>query len=84
MTIPDWIKGIIRGGGGFNMNRQREGGGVSREDVAAWTIRCLANPRCEGSGEIIQAIIDNRCTQLGLPKDMSLEAHLSHVLKDKK
>ena len=30
------------------------------EAVAAWIIRCLANPKCEGSADVLNSIVDRR------------------------
>ncbi len=31
--------------------------------IVEWTIRCLANPSCEGSAEVLAAIIEQRASK---------------------
>lgn len=63
MKIRDWVTSIIKGSGGFLMWEDRE---VvifhhSREEgIADFVIRCLSNPLCEGSEDVLQAIMQQR------------------------
>ncbi len=61
--ITDWIHEIIDGSGGLHDFEDHEiaTSNVSRDEVvAAWTIRCLANLKCEGSANALQEIIKRR------------------------
>lgn len=60
VDIRAWIERILGQGGGFASFVRHEGGGTGRADVAAWVIRCLANPDCEGSQEVLDAIVERR------------------------
>ncbi len=63
MEIDNWLKDIIHGSGGFEDFENYEGlvHSVSREhSIAAFVIRCLGNPDCEGSGEVLDKIEANR------------------------
>ena len=64
--IKLWVKRILGQGGGFASFVRHEGGGIGRADVAAWVIRCLANPTCEGSQEVLDAIVAHRAEVLRL------------------
>jgi hypothetical protein len=68
ITISEWITGIIDGPGGLHDYERCELASptVPRDEaVAAWVIRCLANPRCEDSDGILAAIQEQRekCTK---------------------
>jgi hypothetical protein len=59
MEINTWIKQVISGPGGMNNYEETEvvvWHKPEREAVAAWVIRCLANPECEGSEDVLNAI----------------------------
>lgn len=63
MDINKWISNIIEGTAGFKVCEEREImiHHISRiHSVSAWTIRCLANPECEGSKEVLDSIIKQR------------------------
>lgn len=60
IDIEKWIGRIINGGTGFKAWEDRECVifHTSREEgIAAFVIRCLGNPRCEGSKEVLSAIL---------------------------
>jgi len=57
--IHNWIHNIIEESGGFKSCEKHEimVHNISREhSIAAWVIRCLANPDCEGSKETLESI----------------------------
>lgn len=61
--IAGWCQLVIEGGGGMNVYEQRELATWpkgERVGAAEWTVRCLANPGCDGSAEVLSAIIRNR------------------------
>lgn len=61
--ISHWCRDIIEGVGGLNDFERYELAvpNVSeRVWAAAWTLRCLANPKCEGSDDVLRAIMDRR------------------------
>lgn len=61
--IPEWITQIIDGPAGLHSFEEHEIATptIPRDEaVAAWVIRCLANPLCEGSEEVFQAIAARR------------------------
>lgn len=63
MTISEWINSIINGPAGMNDFERHELVLWLESDrycAASWAIRCLANPLCEGSGEVLAAIIEQR------------------------
>lgn len=63
IDIAEWIKRCIEGTGGLLSFEKHEMAVrlASDEVVAAdWIIRCLANPNNEGSGDVLQAIIQRR------------------------
>lgn len=63
INIEKWLGRIIHGTGGFKNCEKYEAmlHHISREySIAEWVIRCLANPECEGSNEVIEAIIKQR------------------------
>lgn len=65
-VIGKWCRRIIEGVGGMNDYEKYETviwHVPDRVAVADWTIRCLANPKCEGSQEILEAIIERRKEQ---------------------
>jgi len=64
--IYDWIHDIVTGVGGFFDYEKYEWPiyNCTREEfIAAFVIRCLANPNCEGSNEILQEIVERRMKQ---------------------
>lgn len=71
--IDKWINQVIKGSGGFIVWEDRECivhslDGRSREEgVAAFVLRCLANPHCEGSEEVLNAIYKQRQKVINKP-----------------
>jgi len=64
--IEDWIDNVIEGPAGFKSWEEHEFvvHHKSREySIAAWVIRCLANPECEGSQMVIDSIIERTKTK---------------------
>lgn len=61
--IYEWIKKCIEGTGGL-LNYERYEWAIRNDTdemtAASWIIRCLANPKSEGSEEVLQAIIERR------------------------
>lgn len=59
--MKEWCKRVVHGAGGLRAYFARE---VKRratlEDAVAFTIRALANPRCEGSAEVLAIIMAQR------------------------
>lgn len=63
MNIVEFSKKIIEGVGGLQDFEYYEiaSPNYSRDVSAAiWTIKCLANPKCEGSEEVLSAILERR------------------------
>jgi hypothetical protein len=61
--IAAWIRDIIEGSGGMDQFEEREmviWHVSERIAAASWAVRCLANPRCKGSAEVLAAIIARR------------------------
>lgn len=59
MTASSWAHRIIEGPGGLKAFEERELADTSMSpSVAAvvWALRCLANPNCEGSAEVLEMI----------------------------
>lgn len=83
--IRAWCQAIIDDAGGLKSFHKYELGGsrATMYDSAQWVIRCLANPKCVGAGETIQAILNERARKLGLPDD-DLEMNLAAGLLDDK
>lgn len=57
--IKAWVRGVIEGRGGMNDYEEREWvvwHVPDRVAAADWVVRCLANPDCEGSAEMLAAI----------------------------
>lgn len=63
ISIAGWIHEMIEGSGGMNDFEAHELV-IWHEDervaAARWIIRCLGNPRCAGSDEVLQAIMQRR------------------------
>jgi hypothetical protein len=62
-TISEWINQIINGPAGMNDFERHELVDWLESDrycAASWAIRCLANPHCEGSQEVLDAVIEQR------------------------
>lgn len=72
MEIKTWVNNIVNGPTGFKVQEDREY--IVYHDreigVAEFVIRCLANPACDGSQQIIDSIIERRaelgCAAFGL------------------
>ncbi len=63
MDINNWVKRIIKGPAGFDVWEDRECVIFhhSREEgIAEFVLRCLANPNCEGSDKVLDAIMQER------------------------
>jgi len=61
IDINAWCEGIITGVGGLDdYNRYERAGLDTQLDAVKWAIRCLANPKCAGSAEVLAAIIERR------------------------
>jgi hypothetical protein len=60
--ITKWIKRIVNGAGGFKVQEDREFILYADREagVAEFVLRALANPRCEGSKEVVEAICKHR------------------------
>ena len=59
IDIHAWCIQVIEGPGGMRVYEDREVVEWNipiRHAVAEWVIRCLANPSCDGSAEVIAAI----------------------------
>jgi hypothetical protein len=64
-NIANWVKRIVDGEAGlheFEDTEMFEDANAGERDirVATWTIRCLANPNCAGSGKVIDEILKER------------------------
>ena len=67
ITASSFARQIIEGPGGMNDYEEREvvvWPTSERVAAAMWTLRCLANPACEGSAEALDAIIKQREAKL--------------------
>lgn len=63
MNITEWIDKIINGPGGmadFERHEWVDWLDSDRYCAVSWALRCLANPACEGSEDVLQAILDRR------------------------
>lgn len=81
-SIEGWLLDVIHGAGGLKAYYRKEvRTRASLDDAGKWIIRCLANPKCNGSGMVVQAILDQRALKLGLVSD-DLEARLAGGLLD--
>jgi hypothetical protein len=60
--ITKWIKEIVNGVGGLRDYHTYEmcGSEPTLEEAIAFALRCLANPDCEGSQNVLDAIIQKR------------------------
>lgn len=70
MEIDEWVNRIINGIGGFKSWEEHEIviHNSREESIAAFVIRCLANPQCKGSRDVIDAIIAQREKLLNTPE----------------
>ena len=62
-VVADWVKDIIEGPQGMNSFQRHEmviWNEPERIAAANWVLRCLANPRCEGSDQMLHAILERR------------------------
>lgn len=60
MDISAWIKSRIDNLHDFERCEAALPTIPRDEAVGAWIIRCLANPECDGSAELIEAIVRRR------------------------
>jgi hypothetical protein len=63
MDIQKWVNRIIKGASGFEVWEDREAvifNNSREEGIAEFVLNCLANPKCEGSADILQAILELR------------------------
>ena len=63
MEINSWVNRVIKGIGGFESWEDHESvmfHNSREEGIAEFVIRCLANPFCEGSDKVLEAIIEQR------------------------
>lgn len=61
--IGAWCQRVIEGVGGMNDFERYELGVWNESDrvaAARWVLRSLANPRCEGSRDVLDAIEERR------------------------
>jgi hypothetical protein len=66
VDVLAWIESVVTGGGGFQSFEQHEMPLFTHErdvELASFVVRCLANPRCEGSAEVLAAIQRRRSEQ---------------------
>jgi hypothetical protein len=63
MEINNWINKIIKGPTGFETWEDREGvifHNSREEGIADFVIKCLSNPSCNGSSEVLEFILNQR------------------------
>lgn len=63
MDIQNWVNQVIKGPGGFLSWEDHEiptYHNTREEQIAAFVLRCLANPDCKGSREVLEAIMEKR------------------------
>lgn len=63
MTATEFATNIIEGAGGLADFEERESPTWphgERVGVVLWTLRCLANPDCQGSEQAVAAILARR------------------------
>ena len=68
--IEEWVNKIIFGSGVLHAFEYHEFAScnIDRDEaVARWVIRCLANPKCEGSEEVLTAIVERRLGTVNCP-----------------
>jgi hypothetical protein len=59
--VKKWCRDIVEGIGGLDdFNRYEMACLDSQLDAVEWAVRCLANPKCEGSREVLDAIESRR------------------------
>lgn len=80
MDIPSFITRIVNGPGGFKVQEDREFIVYPDREVglAGFVVRCLANPQCEGSQEVLDAILARRA-KVSVVVAPAPEAHLRPV-----
>ena len=64
--LVDFAESIIFGVGGLEDKYMYEGAVDNLphdQTVVIWTLKCLANPECEGSAEILRLISERRAEQ---------------------
>lgn len=64
--LKAWCRDIVSGTGGLEAWHKYECGGTEPTlvEVVEWTIRCLGNPKCDGSAQVVEAILNQRDFQL--------------------
>jgi hypothetical protein len=66
--LKTWCNSIINGAGGLRAYNKHEHAGMTTQlHAVEWTIRCLANPKCEGSQEVLDAILEERAKKAAQP-----------------
>jgi hypothetical protein len=66
VTLLSWVEQVVTGGGGFQAFEAHEMPLFAYErdiELASFVIKCLANPRCEGSAKVLAAIERQRREQ---------------------
>jgi len=60
--LKAWCVRIVEGPGGLEDWHKYECFGTepTTVEVVEWVIRCLGNPKCEGSSQVLEAIADRR------------------------
>lgn len=58
--IDRWIARRIDGDGGYKSMVEHEWGIETLHGAAAFVLRCLANPDCEGADEVLASILKQR------------------------
>lgn len=66
-TLEKWCKDIMMSAGGFRVWEDREFVIHKNRDIAIveWTIRCLGNPKCEGSDYVMEKLDERRKEVVG-------------------
>lgn len=59
LDINSWCDRIVNGGAGLISYHEHEclGDPPTSMDAVKWALRCLANPKCEGSDQVLRAIM---------------------------
>lgn len=71
MDVSAWIERIITGPGGMEAYEHHEvvsWNVPDRQAAIGWALRCLANPQCEGSAQVLAAIQERRVEAELAPK----------------
>jgi hypothetical protein len=62
-NVADFAEAIVEGPGGMNDYERHElvvWAYPERVEAVIWAMKCLANPHCEGSSEMLEAIQERR------------------------